>query len=69
MEETVIKMEQLVNSYDLRIENYEKLLKLKDQRIEQLEEDKKSLEVSSNIIGFILLILIILNGAQLFMKL
>lgn len=69
MEETVIKMEELVNSYDLQIVTYEKLLKLKDQRIEQLEEEKKSSEVSSNILGFILLVLIILDGAQLFMKL
>jgi hypothetical protein len=69
MEETIRKMEELVSKYDLQLRNNEKLLNLKDKRINQLEEEKKSLEVSSNIIGFILLILIILNGAQLFMKL
>ena len=69
IKETLEKMDNLIISYKSRLDANDKLLGMYQKRVQKLEEDKKSLEISSNILGIIVLVFIVLNGAQLILRL
>lgn len=69
IKETLEKMDDLIISYKSRLDTNDKLLGMYQKRVQKLEEDKKSLEISSNILGIIVLVFIVLNGAQLILRL